>query len=75
MRPMARSKSKREPTALALLRRELESREWGRNRFARELGVSPTVITRLLRGDREPTLRVALKIEALLGVAVQRWAA
>lgn len=40
--------------------------------FARELGVTPSTITRILRGERKPSVELARRISKATGIAVGR---
>jgi transcriptional regulator with XRE-family HTH domain len=57
----------------SLLWRALRRLEWSQNELARRLGVDSGVVSRWLHGDKRPSLRFAIQLEAFCGVAASAW--
>jgi transcriptional regulator with XRE-family HTH domain len=51
----------------------LKRKRWSQRRLEREIPVSTGYVTRLIDGSAEPSARVALRIQELLGVRIQLW--
>ncbi|WP_146648240.1 helix-turn-helix domain-containing protein [Labilithrix luteola] len=53
----------------------LAERGWSQSDLSRELDLSRGTVSRWVSGKRTPTLKLAVKIEALLGIRVEDWEA
>lgn len=60
-------------TAAERLRLRLEEKGWSRLRLCEAVDVSPAVVSRWLSGDRTPSLEMACRLEAALGIPVEAW--
>ncbi len=56
-----------------MLADELEARTLTQKELARVIGVSATFVSELIRGKKSVSLRIALKLEAALGVEAEFW--
>ena len=68
-----RSVSTTRPSAAEILRAHLDERGWSQARLGKEITVSTAVVSRWLSGDRSPSLEMACRIEAALGIPVATW--
>ena len=56
-----------------LLIDELESREISQARFARQIGVNPSLVNEIIKGKRGVNIEMALLFEAALGISAKLW--
>jgi plasmid maintenance system antidote protein VapI len=59
--------------AAKLLRERMTERGMKPTELATELRVADSVVSRLLSGEREPSLRLAMRIEHKLGLPGNTW--
>jgi transcriptional regulator with XRE-family HTH domain len=55
------------------LRRQLRARRMSLRQLAVHSGVSASTVSRVVRGDRQPSLRTALQLVRVLGTASERF--
>jgi transcriptional regulator with XRE-family HTH domain len=56
-----------------LLRRALKRAGWTQAELARRTGLDKTAVSRLVNGERGPSLKLAVKLEQLLDIPVSSW--
>ena len=52
----------------SLLRNAISRAHWTQRQAAAQLGIQPSTLSKLLSGDRQPSLELAFKIQAILAV-------
>jgi len=55
------------------LRVRLEEKGWNQTRLSEEIRVSSAVVSRWLSGERHPSLEMACRMEAALGIPAEAW--
>lgn len=56
-----------------LLRRRLAELGWSQTELSKRIDVSTGIVSRWLAGERKPSLEMAFRIEAAVGLAAESW--